>query len=187
MPTRLSLPCLLGLVLAVTAPAAEPPQPGSGLPPERVVAIQLDALQHNDEPERDAEPVGTSGQRGVGHLDEPVTVAVGLHRGEEQRRAGIARAWQFAHPDNRAMTGPLERFTAMLKSPPYAPLLNHRRHAIEPVGRGDSVAVFLVTIVARRGPVLAYQWTLRRIESGRLAGAWMTVAVSPPVKRGDSI
>lgn len=106
---------------------------------------------------------------------------------EPEPDTGIARTWAFAHPDNRAMTGPLERFAAMLKSPPYAPLLNHRRHAIEPVGRSDAVAMFMVTVVAASGPVLTYQWTLRRVESGNLAGAWMTVAVSPPVKRGDSI
>jgi len=152
--TRLACLCLLGLAMATAGQAQQAPQPGPGLPPERVVEIQLDALQHNDEPEPDA---------------------------------GIERTWTFAHPDNRAMTGPLERFTAMLKSPAYALLLNHRQHAVEPVARTEDVAVFRVTVVAARGPVVAYRWTLQRVQAGALAGAWMTVAVSPPVKRGDTI
>ncbi len=85
------------------------------------------------------------------------------------------------------MTGPLERFTAMLKTPAYSLLLDHRRHSIEPVGRTDDLAVFRVTVVSARGPVVAYRWTVRRVASGPLAGAWMTVAVSPPVQRGQSI
>ena len=31
--------------------------------------------------------------------------------------AGIRQTWAFAHPRNRAMTGPLPRFASMLKGP----------------------------------------------------------------------
>ena len=30
---------------------------------------------------------------------------------------GIAQTWAFAHPDNKRVTGPLERFAWMIKSP----------------------------------------------------------------------
>ena len=34
--------------------------------------------------------------------------------------AGIHQTWEFAHPRNRAMTGPLPRFATMLKGPVMA-------------------------------------------------------------------
>jgi len=33
--------------------------------------------------------------------------------------AGIKTAWDYAHPSNQSATGPLDRFTRMLKSPAY--------------------------------------------------------------------
>lgn len=145
---------ILPLLLALPAGAAELLQPDPDLSPRRVVEIQLDALQHNDEP---------------------------------RPGFGIAQTWAFAHPDNRSQTGPLERFARMIESPPYRLLLGHRRHAVEPVTVGDRRAVFTVTVVAASGPVVAYRWILERVPGGEHAGAWMTVAVTPPVERGQAI
>ena len=44
--------------------------------------------------------------------------------------AGIRQTWAFAHPRNRAMTGPLPRFAMMLKGPGYDIMLNHASHQI---------------------------------------------------------
>lgn len=134
--------------------AQEAMQPSPEFAPERVVAIQLEALQHNDEPQPDA---------------------------------GIEQTWAFAHPDNRAATGPLARFARMIRSPAYAPLLNHRHHSIEQVGETGATAEFIVTVVTLAGPVLDYRWVVKRIESGDLAGTWMTSAVSAPARIGDAI
>jgi len=147
---------MLAALLLLGAPAygAEHPKPDPSLAPERVVEIQLRALQRNDHPSSDA---------------------------------GIARAWAFAHPDNKRVTGPLERFAAMIKSPMYRMLLGHREHTIERVAAGENSVVFAVTVVPASGPVVVYRWTVARVRSGPLAGAWMTVSVSPPMVRGESI
>ena len=153
-PGRIVLAFVSLVLLAAPAVGQKAPKPSPELAAERVVEIQLAALQHNDEPEPDA---------------------------------GIRIAWRFAHPANRKMTGPLERFREMLKSPAYAPLLNHRQHAIEAIRRDDAAALFRVTVVAQDGPVLVYRWTVEKVSEGSLAGAWMTTAVSPPQSRGDAI
>jgi hypothetical protein len=101
--------------------------------------------------------------------------------------AGIARAWAFAHPDNRRLTGPLERFTAMIKSDSYRTLIDHRRHTIKPVSRTDDEAVFAVTVAGADNKVVGYRWVVRKVQSGAYAGAWMTTAVSAPVAMGDAI
>ena len=101
--------------------------------------------------------------------------------------AGIARAWAFAHPDNKRVTGPLPRFAAMIKGPQYRMLLNHRSHAIEEVARTDDEAVFAVTVTGRTGAVVGYRWSVAKVAEGEDAGAWMTTAVSPPVALGEAI
>lgn len=101
--------------------------------------------------------------------------------------AGIARTWAFAHPDNKQMTGPLPRFTAMLKGPQYGMLLNHRAHRIEPVYRTAGLAVFRVRVVSADGTPVSLEWRVARVREGKHIGAWMTVGVSPPLRARDAI
>ena len=129
-------------------------EPNPALAPEEVVSIQLEALQHNDEPSEDA---------------------------------GIERTWAFAHPDNKRVTGPLDRFKAMIKSPGYRMLLDHRAHRISRVAVSGDKARFTVTVTPASGPVVFYHWRLRKVETGPNQGAWMTIAVSPPLEKGNTI
>lgn len=101
--------------------------------------------------------------------------------------AGIAQTWAFAHPDNKRVTGPLPRFAQMIKSPQYRMLLNHRSHEIREVSRTDNQVVFAVTVTSRTGEVVGYRWSVAKVAGGEAAGAWMTVAVSPPVPVGQAI
>lgn len=150
---RLVAPLVL-LACVSLARAADMPAPGPDLAPERVVEIQLDALQNNDDP---------------------------------GPNAGIARVWQFAHPANRASTGPLSRFSAMIQSPPYRMLIKHLAHTIKPVRVQERTASFEVTVTARNGKVVAYLWRLEKLVDGPMAGTWMTTSVSPPIPRGEAI
>jgi hypothetical protein len=109
------------------------------------------------------------------------------HNDEPGPNAGIARVWQFAHPDNKETTGPLSRFSAMIQSPPYRLLIDHRAHAVEVMRVDERTAAFEVTVTANSGKVVAYLWRLEKLVDGPLAGTWLTTSVSPPVTRGDSI
>ena len=101
--------------------------------------------------------------------------------------AGIAQTWAFAHPDNKRMTGPLPRFAQMIKGPQYRMLLDHRSHEVREVSRTDNQAVFAVTVTSETGDVVGYQWSVAKVADGDNAGAWMTIAVSPPVAVGEAI
>jgi hypothetical protein len=101
--------------------------------------------------------------------------------------AGIAQTWAFAHPDNKRMTGPLPRFAQMLRGPRYRMLLNHRSHEVIEVSRTDEEAVFAVTVTTVAGDFLGCRWTVAKVRDGEHAGAWMTIAVSPPVPAGQAI
>ncbi len=101
--------------------------------------------------------------------------------------AGIAQTWAFAHPDNKRVTGPLPRFAQMIKGPAYQMLLDHQAHEIEEVARTADEVVFAVTVTSQTGTVVVYEWRVRPAAVGDVAGAWMTTAVSPPVRAGQSI
>ena len=66
-------------------------------------------------------------------------------------------------------------------------LLNHRSHEVREVSRTDEEAVFAVTITTPTGDVVGYRWTVAEVRDGEHAGAWMTIAVSPPVPAGQAI
>ena len=149
--------CLIAAALALgVAPAAAGGRatPDPSLAPRQVVEIQLNALQHNDDPHKDA---------------------------------GIERTWAFAHPYNKRITGPLGNFEAMIKGPQYRMLVDHRTHAVQRIAVTDDFALFAVTVVPAKGPVVSYQWKLEKVRSGPFSGDWMTLAVSPPIRLGDSI
>lgn len=102
------------------------------------------------------------------------------------RDAGIAQTWEFAHPNNKRMTGPLERFKLMMKSPNYETMINHLEHKIEAVVQTKDKALFSVTIQTAEGQKRAFQWEVQKVKSGPHLGSWMTTSVSPPLRTGDS-
>jgi hypothetical protein len=101
--------------------------------------------------------------------------------------AGIAQTWAFAHPKNKRVTGPLPRFAEMIKGPQYRILLNHRSHEVKEVSRTDSQAVFAVIVASQDDEVFGYSWTVEKVVDGEHVGAWMTTAVSPPMRLGQAL
>jgi hypothetical protein len=104
-----------------------------------------------------------------------------------QADAGIAKTWAFAHPDNKRVTGPLPRFAQMIKGPLYRVLLNHRSHEVKEVSRTEDEVVFAVTVTSQTSEVVVYRWSVAKVADGEDAGAWMTIAVSPPIPAGEAI
>lgn len=104
---------------------------------------------------------------------------------QPQPDAGIELAWAFAHPSNRKATGPLGRFTQMLKGPTYRDLLNHSAHRITFIDSTPTTATYDVVVFpgSNRAPLL-YRWTVARVQSGDREGEWATTAVSAPVDAG---
>ena len=128
-----------------TARAADLVAPDPSITPEEVVAIQMKALQFNDNPVADF---------------------------------GIAQTWNFAHPRNRAATGPLQRFATMLKGAAYGTMLNHASHRIVPQAGDGSRASFDVFMETNKGRMLHFMWAVELVDGGEFDNCWMTVAVS---------
>ena len=97
------------------------------------------------------------------------------------KNAGINLTWQFAHPDNREATGPLQRFTAMIQSPHYKSLLNHSSHTINKLEADEARSVFQVDVQKQSGRVLRFIWVVEKVARGTYKGCWMTTAVTAPM------
>jgi hypothetical protein len=108
------------------------------------------------------------------------------HNDEPVPDAGIARAWEFAHPANKLATGPLDRFTRMLRSEAYAALIGHRRHEIEEVSTSGDTAIFKVTITGADNAVSGFAWILERVSADQ-NGPWLTSAVTRAALIGREI
>ena len=101
---------------------------------------------------------------------------------------GIIQTWEFAHPNNQKMTGPLERFKNMIKTDSYSMLLNHSNHEILKVYMSNKVATFEVTVLSKEKKYYKFKWQVEKYKGeGVLKDCWLTTAVSQPIPVGSSI
>ena len=54
-----------------------------------------------------------------------------MENNKDFKDSGIEQTWNFAHPDNKKITGPLPNFKMMIKGNSYNMLLNHLSHKID--------------------------------------------------------
>ena len=107
---------------------------------------------------------------------------------EPFKNAGIEQTWEFAHPNNKKYTGPLEKFKILLNSDSYKMLLNHIDHNIIEVKITDSKAAYEVTILGEEKNYYKFKWVVEKYEiDGPLKDCWLTTAVSQPVSLCSSI
>ena len=91
---------------------------------------------------------------------------------------GIEVTFNFASPKNKSVTGPLERFKAMLRSPDYGPMIDHRSAEYKTVKVEGDFAQVDVILESKDGQFLGYRFTLSRQHGNQFEGSWMTSAVS---------
>ncbi len=91
--------------------------------------------------------------------------------------AGIAITFGFASPGNRMNTGPLERFTNMLKGPTYSTMLYHLHVDYGVLEFDGDVARVPLVLTTSDGRRVGYVFILSRQIGGEHAGSWMTDAV----------
>ena len=97
---------------------------------------------------------------------------------EDDNDAGIATVFRFASPGNRANTGPLERFTRMIKGG-FPDMLNHVEARFEPMNVSGDTALQAVWLSTTTGTEYGYAFQLGLQQSGEYEGMWMTEAVMP--------
>ena len=125
------------------------------LKPFDVLMIQLNSLQNNNVPYKDA---------------------------------GIEQTWEFAHPNNKRMTGPLEKFKQMIYSTNYEMLIDHENNEITILNESNNKSVYKVYILSKDKKKYYYIWQIEKVrQEDALKNCWMTTSVSSPEYLGDII
>ena len=102
--------------------------------------------------------------------------------------SGIEQTWNFAHPNNKKVTGPLGNFKRMLKGNSYEMMINHLTHTITQLGSSDKWAQFEVVILDKNKIYHKFNWQVEKYtEEGELKDCWLTSMVSNPIPLGSSI
>ena len=102
--------------------------------------------------------------------------------------SGIEQTWNFAHPNNKKVTGPLGNFKKMLKGNSYEMMINHLSHTITQLGSSDKWAQFEVVILDKNKIYHKFNWQVEKYTlDGVLKDCWLTTMVSNPIPLGSSI
>ena len=100
---------------------------------------------------------------------------------------GIKQTWLFAHPNNKKITGPYERFRIMIYGAQYKSLLNHSSHKINLIMNTPNKHIFKIEILAKDKQLLFYEWHVQKASEENCNNCWFTSAVSMPVDQGNTI
>ncbi len=101
---------------------------------------------------------------------------------------GITQTWNFAHPNNKKVTGPLDKFKRMIKGDNYKMMINHLSHTITQLKSGEKSAQFEVVILDKNKIYHKFNWQVEKYTGdGNLKDCWLTTMVSSPIPLGSSI
>ena len=98
--------------------------------------------------------------------------------------AGIATTFAFASPANKVNTGPLPKFTQMIRTPAYGIMIDHDGHEFSQVVLMGNNAYQMVKISGSNGVEVIFAFRLSQQKGGEFDEMWMTDAVWP-VATGD--
>ena len=102
--------------------------------------------------------------------------------------AGIEQVWKFAHPNNKKITGPLEKFKKMMYTKSYQVLIEHESNEITILNEDKNKSVYKVYILSNDKKKYSYIWQVEKVlEEGDLKNCWMTTSVSGPEFLGEVI
>tara|TARA_B100000767_G_C19389982_1_gene379471 strand:+ start:110 stop:565 length:456 start_codon:yes stop_codon:yes gene_type:complete len=113
----------------------------------------------------------------------------GLQKNDRDfKDSGIEQTWNFAHPNNKKVTGPLGNFKRMIKGDSYQMMINHLSHTITLLGSKDNWAQFEVVILDKNKIYHKFNWQVEKYTvDGDLKNCWLTTMVSNPIALGSSI
>ena len=91
----------------------------------------------------------------------------------------INTIWNFAHEENKSVTGPKERFGAMLTSDPYNSILDLRDYSYEVVFENEANIHYQVKVLAKDNNYFVITWVFQKSICDENP-CWRTIGVSQP-------
>ena len=108
-------------------------------------------------------------------------------KNNDEKDQGIKQTWLFAHPDNKKITGPYERFRIMIYGQQYKYLMNHSSHKIKLITNSSNTYVYRIEILTNDKKLFFYEWHVQKGSDNNCQNCWFTSAVSQPVDQGNTI
>ena len=108
-------------------------------------------------------------------------------KNNDEKDQGIKQTWLFAHPDNKKMTGPYNRFRIMIYGEQYKHLINHSSHKIKLITNSPNTYVYRIEILTKDKKLFFYEWHVQKGSDKNCKKCWFTSAVSLPVDQGNTI
>ena len=104
------------------------------------------------------------------------------------RDAGIEQTWEFAHPNNKKITGPLDKFKKMIYSKSYKILISHENSEITMLKETKDMSVFKVIVLTKNKEKYYYIWQVEKVLlEGDFKNCWLTTSESNPKYIGEII
>ena len=103
------------------------------------------------------------------------------------KNAGIELTFRFASPNNKSVTGPLERFATLFESSAYSPMINHQSIELGEPTLFEKQAMIPVLIKDVEGNLAGYMFTLTQQSAKPYENCWMTdKVIRVPLPKSES-
>ena len=116
--------------------------------------------------------------------EQVVKIQLEALQNNDETNEGIKIAFNFASPDNKRYTGPLNKFIRMVKNPLYRPMLNFKAAEYDPIEISGDTAIQRVVLIDANGQANVYIFSLSKQTDGPCQGCWLTDSVTvEPVRQ----
>jgi len=87
--------------------------------------------------------------------------------------------WDYAHEDNKEITGPKERFAMMLASEPYDSIIDLKDYSYETIFESEQNIHYEIKVLAQNNNYFVITWVFQKTLCDEKP-CWRTIGVSQP-------
>lgn len=87
--------------------------------------------------------------------------------------------WDYAHEDNKEITGPKERFAMMLASEPYDSIIDLKDYSYESIFESEENIHYEIKVLAQNNNYFVITWVFQKTLCDEKP-CWRTIGVSQP-------
>ena len=87
--------------------------------------------------------------------------------------------WDYAHEDNKEITGPKERFATMLSSEPYDSIIDLKDYSYETIFESEENIHYEIKVLAQNNNYFVITWVFQKTLCDEKP-CWRTIGVSQP-------
>ena len=91
----------------------------------------------------------------------------------------VDKIWDYAHEDNKEITGPKERFAMMLASEPYDSIIDLKDYSYETIFESEENIHYEIKVLAQNNNYFVITWVFQKTLCDEKP-CWRTIGVSQP-------